>query len=158
MEFKLPDTISTPQQVQVLRMEAERAHQLLGEASRVSGAVTLPPLSVELSQIAADVPMTAENLQALIAWLSTALQAPVVHIILPALPQPELRQRLTAWLRANVDGNLLVSFQLNSGLAGGFAVRAGATILDFSFRRKLLEGAARMPKVMKALREASPDV
>jgi F0F1-type ATP synthase delta subunit len=149
MDRRLPDNVATPQQVQLLRIEAESLAAAIGEGARRSKDKPLAKVSADLQAILGKSKITAELLEQTAAWLSQQQTAPVVHFVLPVLPQPELRQRLVAWLRDNLAPNLLASFEHNSGLAGGFVIRTGSVIYDFSFRRKLLDGAAGMKKVMK---------
>lgn len=156
MSKTLPDAIASPQQVQILRLEIGRCIDLLNEAARrkQSGAVEI---SADLKSVLGASEVSQENLKKIDDLLAKASAWQVVHLQLPATPAPSLRAKLAGWFRDNIKHELLISFELNSNLAGGFAVRIGAKQFDHSFRSRLLQGSGAMEKVLAQVLQGKPN-
>lgn len=74
--------------------------------------------------------------------------APSITITLAAVPSGEVKTKLVAWCRKEIDQNVLVSFRLNRNILGGMVVAYGSHIHDWSFRRKLLEAPKSFHEVL----------
>ncbi len=147
MTKTIPDIISSPQQVQIIRLEIERCRQMIKEVSR-RGKASNFEISADLKELLGAGDVTIEKLAAADQLLADAGKWQVIHLQLPAIPGPALRSKMAAWFRAKIKPEILVSFELNSALAGGFALRIGAVQLDHSFRKRLLESSGKMNDVL----------
>lgn len=78
--------------------------------------------------------------------------APVVHIVLAALPGRELRRQLTLWFRTQVGANTMLTFSQRHDIGGGIIVRAGSQVFDYSFRHLILDSKHRIVEIFTSVR------
>ena len=161
MELKLPDTIYTPEQLQEGLINLDTYIGILRNQSakqKTGVAVVEDETTQNLREKLRELLILAEpgghpsleQTESLMQQLEDLFQhAPVVHLTLPDLPGGDLRRKIAAWLRQNVSAQAMVSFHFNSGLGGGFMLRAGSRIYDFSFRSQLFDKRAVLAKLMK---------
>lgn len=157
MDHKLPDHITGPDDLQLLELEVNRVLELSREqALRRSKTAKAPvlELSPQLLEFldlgpGSAIPGIAE-LEELKAWLEQARgSAPVVHLGLPGMPAEKLKTEIVHWFRQEINPLMLLVFEYNRGLAGGFVIRLGSQIYDYSFKHALLTNNQAMVKVMK---------
>lgn len=79
-------------------------------------------------------------------------QAPVAHMVLPALPNRTLKKQLVEWFRAQVHQQMMVSFAARGDIGGGFLLRIGSKQYDYTFRTRLLENKARITEIFDGVR------
>ncbi len=156
MKLKLPDSLSSAQDLQSVLLELKGLQQWLSHDAvkkqvTQKGAINPPVLSDSASEVVQSFKeITPENVQALITTLQDyADSAHQVTITLAAPAGTGLKKSLVAWCRANIAPDVLVSFQFNSTLLGGMVVRHGSRIHDWSFRRQILAGKDNFPEVLR---------
>ncbi|MBW3538413.1 hypothetical protein KY386_02885 [Candidatus Parcubacteria bacterium] len=159
MEFKLPAAIGSPEQLQEALVKLESYIDLCSRRSvkQRTGAGSgddeqLRGLGEQLGEMlgeAAAGNLPAEQAEQLKGRLEELVRsAPRIHLTLPELPPAGLKQQVVSWVRTNLSPDALVVFHRNRALAGGFAVRAGSRVYDFSFRKRLLDQSAAVARIL----------
>lgn len=159
MDHKLGPTILSRDDLELLCLEVAKVIDILREYALVktrsvdSAKLTLSSgLLDAMGMKPGEALPSVSELEELRAWLEqTKSTAPEIHITLPALPASQLKGDIVAWFRAEINPLALVTFEYNRALAGGFVLRSGSEIHDFSFRKALLTNSGAMVKVMKRL-------
>jgi F0F1-type ATP synthase delta subunit len=148
--FNLPPEVYSLQQLDAVISElttfAKQSEQAAVKA-KVSGKATT--LAAEFSpEVAAVIKAAGKDEQkpdelAALAEELTGLRdsAPQVHITLAAMPAEGLKKQLAAWLRQNLNPQVLITFGYHTALLGGMVVRTGSRTFDWSFRRQILAAA-----------------
>lgn len=159
MKLRLPDSISSPQDVTALLLEINEYarwfyHNGVKERTHTKHIVMPPvlsPAALELLRSSSgDKLLNQQTLDSLIKELEKYSKgAPSLTITLAAPPPADVKQTLVAWCRANVAPNILVNFQFNAVLLGGMVVRYGSHIFDWSFRRQILAAREKFPEVLR---------
>lgn len=158
MRLRLPASVSTPQDVTSLLLELRQyarwfAHNNI-KAQLNSKTASKPPILSEPAMAAVRASTGKDLLnQQILNELITALEAhrssaETVTITLAAPATTTVKQALVSWCRENIAGDILVSFQINTGLLGGLVVRYGSHIHDFSFRRQILANKQKFAEVL----------
>lgn len=151
MKLSLPPNIYTPDQLQLCSQEltalAARSRgrskaKLAEEALSIPAQAILEGAGVEGSDAAKveELAVKLESLLAQSARITLTLAGPSTHA---------LREELVAWLRTNLNPNLLVSFKVNPDIGGGMVVRTTNKIHDLSFRKRLLDDPAAFIKTLE---------
>lgn len=157
MKYKLPDGVSSPQDLQSLILEVReyakwQRHNATKKRLAVRKTTPVPelsPVTIELLKSMRD-SITPSSLDELITTLQKfAHAAPQMTITLAAPPSLGIKKLLVAWCRENISPNMLVNFQFNSVLLGGMVVRYGSRIHDWSFRRQILDNRSKFPGVLR---------
>lgn len=154
----MPDQVASPQDLSSLVFEVRDyarwyEHEIVKQKSGVKSTSAQPELSAVASGVIRDwadqKPLSQATIDELIALLeSYSKTAPVMTITLAAPAPSKLRSDLTAWARANLAPNVLISFHFNSTILGGMVVRVGSRIYDWSFRRQLMNNMSKFPEVL----------
>lgn len=159
MKLKIPDTVSSPQDLAVLLLEMHDytrwfAHESIKKRVNAKHTSEAPTLSPAADQLISDLEhkksLTQQNLDALVETLEEYKKtAPSLTITLPAPPTNSLKATLVGWCRENITPNVLVTFRFNSALLGGMTLHFGSRVFDWSFRRQLLANKERFPEVLR---------
>lgn len=159
MKPKLPDTVSSIQDLQALIIEVREytkwfSHAAILKKMNGKNVPNPPSLSPSTSEMirswANGKPLTRQNLDLLIIGLEKYKHsAENMTIILAAPATGDIKKQLVGWCRKNVSDNILVSFQFNATILGGMVVRYGSRIFDWSFRRQILANRTKFPEVLK---------
>ena len=159
MKLKIPDSVSSPQDLAALLLEMREyarwfAHESIKKrvnAKHASDAPVISPAATELVRgLESKKPLDRQSLDALIETLEDYKKAaPSLTITLPAPPTNSLKTTLVAWCRKNIAPDILVTFRFNSALLGGMIVHYGSRVFDWSFRRQLLVARERFPEVLR---------
>ena len=167
MDHKLGPTILSRDDLELLCLEVAKIIETLHEQSLIKGKTTTAPalvLSSGLLDVLARKPSDPApafpELQKVQLWLEEVkTSAPEIRLTLPALPAVPLKSDIVAWFRDNIHPLAIFKFEYNRAIAGGFVIRTGSVIHDFSFRKALLTNSGAMVKVMKQyMREKPADV
>lgn len=146
MSRDLPLSLVTPDQIQSVLLDLSHFRDAQTDAKvrakvGAKNAESLP-LSPELTELLPDAP-TDSDLDEIAQWLQKIRdEAPVVHVVLPAVATKALKQALIHWFRERIDPSVLLDFEVDREIAGGFIVRVGGRVYDYSFRKRLLEKKA----------------
>ncbi len=159
MKIKLPDSISSSQDVAALSLEiSEYArwfyHNSVKDRTKskhVSLPPTLSPSALDLVREATSGKLLSQTtLDALIEKLDKYKSgAPTITITLAAPATADIKVNLVAWCRKNLEPDMLVNFKFNGLLLGGMVIRYGSHIFDWSFRRQILENRHKFPEVLR---------
>lgn len=159
MKLKLPETISSPQDLKATILEVRQYARWFSHASvkkQVAGGRSAEPPAISgaassaIKEWAGDKPLTLDMLEDLLAALEDfEKSAPQLTITLAAAPGGGLKKTLVAWCRTHVEPNVLVNFDFNSTLLGGMVVRYRSHVFDWSFRRQILAARGRFPEVLR---------
>jgi hypothetical protein len=159
MKPKLPASIASPQDLKAAILEIHQyaswfAHtsvkKNLSVAADKEPAPMSPPALEILKQSLGKEPPSQESLDKIVEDLEAfAEAAPTMAITLAGMPTAGLKKTLVAWCRQNIDGNMLVNFDFNSGLLGGLVLRYDSHVYDWSFRRQILASRERFPEVLR---------
>jgi len=153
-ELSLPPDVYSPEVLSIVMMEL-RDHILqatqAATKARVTNATTTaerPHLSAQLRAVLATAGVKEDDL-ARLQTLSTQLedlrkQAPVVHLLLTALPNRPQKHQFVQWFREHIHPHLLLTFATRSDIGGGVIVQAGSHVYDFSFREQLIHNKKRI--------------
>lgn len=159
MKFKLPDTISSSQDLAALILDVQEyarwfSHESIKNRTGAKRTSEPPLVSPEAMEVIhgweAKQPLSRERLDSLIRTLTEYKKhAPSLTITLAAPPTRPVKTALVAWCRQNISPDTLVTFQFNSTLLGGMVVRHGSHVSDWSFRRLILENRQKIPEVLR---------
>jgi hypothetical protein len=159
MKIKLPDGISSPQDLRAVILEIKDYAGWSAKAAvkkQVAGKADAdkPTVSAEAAAIvkawSGDKALTRSSLDELVAVLEEfADTASSLTLTLAAPPSGGLKKELVGWCRQNIEPDVLVSFSFNSTILGGMVVRYGSRIYDWSFRRQILANRAAFPEVLR---------
>lgn len=159
MKLKLPDSISSTQEVTGLTLEVREyakwfSHAVIMKKMNNKKIPAAPTLSASANEMirnwANGKSLTRQNLDELIATLEKFKRSSeTMTIVLAAPATNDLKRQLVAWCRKNISDNILVTFQFNATLLGGMVVRYGSRIFDWSFRRKILANRGHFPEVLR---------
>ena len=131
MAFKLPPAIYSPELLQSVSYELQQYVTWFRD-SQIKGKVGVtateePVLSAEsalaVSAWFGDATKPTVNGLAELAATLRELKAPVVHLVLAALPNHSQRAQLVDWFRTNTSPDVLVAFVADRNLGGGLVVR-----------------------------------
>ncbi len=158
MKIKLPDSVSSPQDVAALSLEISDYarwfyHNGIKDrtnAKHVSLPPTLSPAALELVRGTTGGKLLSQTmLDELIEKLDKyKTNTPTMTITLAAPASADIKANLVAWCRKNIAPDMLINFQFNSLLLGGMVMRFGSHIFDWSFRRQILEARHKFPEVL----------
>jgi len=159
MNLKLPDSVSSPQDIKAIVLEVRQYARWFAHASvkqQVSGGKVAEPPAMSpgatalIQGLAGGKPLTQTALDGLIEALEVfETKAPHMTITLAAPPPESLKKTLITWCRQHVAPDILVTFQFNSTLLGGMVVRYGSHVFDWSFRRQILAARGKFPEVLR---------
>ena len=80
-------------------------------------------------------------------------KAPAVHLMMAALPNRDLKRKLTVWFRAEIHPYTMLTFATRMDIGGGIIIQAGSHIYDYSFRQQILGHKARISEIFKRVRQ-----
>lgn len=159
MKVRLPETISSPQDLAALILEMRSyaswfRHEDIKKRVSPKHASPPPALSRAATDLIRDLEAkkihTAAGLDQLISQLESYKKtAPSLIITLPAPPPGSLKTTLVEWCRDTIAPNVMVSFRFNSTILGGMIVQCGSRVFDWSFRRQLLAARDDFPEVLR---------
>lgn len=157
MARNLPDEVSSPDDLQLLILEVKKVIDLSHEqALRRAAPGRLPELDLssplqDLLKLKSGDPVPAiPQLEELQKWLEEVkTTAPQLYVTLPGIPGLKQKSEIVLWFRREIHPLALIFFEHNRSLAGGFVVRSGSQLFDYSFRHALLNRSDAMVKVMK---------
>ena len=166
MQLKLPNTVSSAQDIQALIIEVKEyakwhAHAAIKERVDVKSNTAAPlvsPAATEvISALGKGKAVSPQNISDSIGDLIADLEeyrdtATQITITLAAPATNEIKHKLTTWCRENISLTALVSFKFNSTLLGGMVVRHGSRIFDWSFRRQILNSRANFAEALHNVR------
>lgn len=158
MNVRLPLDLYSPDQVGIIKLELGNHMSQLRDAS-VRAKVThketakgKPHFSALLQNVLFESGI-ADDDQGSLELLSQSLEtirdkAPVVHIMLTALPNLTLKRQLIEWFRKEVNPYTLVTFSVRADMGGGMILQAGSHIYDLSFRQQILSHKQRIAEIL----------
>lgn len=156
MDHKLPNSVVSADDLQLLILEVKKVIDLSREQTLRKSSSSVPELEISspLRELIGLKPGDSipgvQKMTELEKWLEqTKGVAPQVYLTLPGVPGQKQKTELIVWFRSQIDPNALLAFEYNRGLAGGFAIRLGSQVFDYSFRHALLSNSSAMVKVMK---------
>lgn len=159
MKLRLPDTISSPQDLSALILDVQTyarwfAHESIKKKTGTKRASEPPAVSPQTLEVIREweskEPLSRERLDELMRTLTEHKRtAPSLTITLAAPPTRPLKTELVTWCRQNIAPDTLVTFQFNSTLLGGMVIRRGSRVFDWSFRRQILENRQKFPEVLR---------
>ncbi|MDB5187245.1 MAG: atpH [Candidatus Saccharibacteria bacterium] len=159
MKLKLPDTVSSLQDLTSLQLEMREyarwfAHDAMKKrvnAKLTSESPILSPAAKDLLRNWSDrKALTQQDLDELIKTLDAYKRnASTMTITLAAPPTGDIKKTLVGWCRENIAPDVLVTFQFNSTILGGMVVRYGSRVFDWSFRRQILAARNNFPEVLR---------
>ena len=159
MKYRLPDTISSPQDLASLIVDIQAyarwfSHESIkhqaGGKRQSEPPVISPAAELVLRDWQGKEKLSRDKLDSLIRTLvDYKSTAPTLTMTLAAPPTHPVKATLVSWCRENIAPDILVTFQFNSTLLGGMVVRVGSRVFDWSFRRRILENRDSFPEVLK---------
>jgi hypothetical protein len=157
---KIPISVASSDDLQLLTLEVKKIIDLSREQSlRKTSSSKLPELDIspplrELLELnSGDAIPGISKLEELEEWLEEAkISAPQIHLTLPGAPGQKQKTEIIEWFRDQIHPLSMVFFEYNRSLAGGFAIRLGGQMFDYSFRHALLSNPDAMVRVMKSLK------
>jgi hypothetical protein len=79
-------------------------------------------------------------------------KAPAVHLMMAALPNRELKRKLTDWFRTEIHPYSLLTFATRADIGGGVIVQAGSHVYNWSFREQILSHKSRISEIYNSVR------
>lgn len=159
MKLKLPESISSPQDLTAVLLELQEygrwyAHESIKHhmnAKHKSDPPTMSPATEQLLQsVGSKSSLSQQDILSLIQTLKEyQATAPTITFTLAAPATSGIKSTLVRWCRDNIAPNILVNFQFNATILGGMVVRYKSRIYDWSFRRKILDGRDKFPEVLR---------
>lgn len=161
MNLVIPDTIASAQDLSIVIRDVSAynkwaSNELIKQKVAGRSAGPQPAVSKESSEIirnwSGGKPMTQATIDDLLKALEAYKKvAPSITITLAAVPSGDVKAKLVAWCRKEINQGVLVSFRLNRSILGGMVVAYGSHIHDWSFRRKLLDSKAQFSEVLASV-------
>lgn len=160
MKIKLPDSVSSTQDLKAVILEIRGYARWLSQASvkmKASGnnsygeapAVSEAAASL-INDWTKDNQLSQKSVDELIATLEDfEATTPSMTITLAAPAPNSLKKALISWCRTNINPNILVNFKFNSTIGGGMVVACGSHIYDWSFKRQILAAREKFPEVLR---------
>jgi ATP synthase delta (OSCP) subunit len=159
MKVRLPDTISSPQDLGDLLLEVQEyarwfAHEAIKKRVNASHMSQTPAMSEGAAELIREQggkkTLDQQAIDTIIATLKEYKESsPSLTITLAAPPTNSIKATLVGWCRENIAPNVLVVFKFNTNLLGGMIVRYGSRVFDWSFRRQLLANREKFPQVLR---------
>lgn len=144
MALKLTLQLVTPADITRLQREINKLDDyFVAAAARSADASANPPkLTRSLDQLAQQNKIDLTNAAAR-KQLSSDLgqiiaQAPVLHISFAAEPSAQALEKILAWLRDNINPEVLLRVGLQPAMAAGCVLRTPNKIFDMSVRANLI--------------------
>jgi F0F1-type ATP synthase delta subunit len=137
----LPDEIISPTDIARLVRETENLDEFFRQSAIHEGGTqqSAPRYSRLLDVVVVanelDLLQSSDRENLLATMKDIAKNAPVVHISFSVEPPNHYVQQIVTWLRANIDGRILVSIGLQPSIGAGCVVRTTNQSFDFSLRR-----------------------
>lgn len=159
-EMLLPPTVVTRRDVAQLVLEAEQIDGAMTAADvrrRTSRKrQTRPILSEQFMHFLDANDIKIENSKSrsdLIKQLRSLKESvPVIHMTFAAAPDSDSLQRITAWLRTEIDSQAVIEVGVQPSLIAGVHLRTVNSIHDFSLRGRLQGQRELLVKELKAAR------
>ena len=103
----------------------------------------------------ADVPPTDQpGAEKLLAQLEAIRdKAPAVHLMMAALPNRDLKRKLTEWFREQIHPYTMLSFAVRMDMGGGIILQAGSHVYNYSFREQILSHKSRISELYHGVRQ-----
>jgi hypothetical protein len=79
-------------------------------------------------------------------------KAPAVHLMMAALPNRELKRKLTQWFRDEIHPYALLTFATRADIGGGLILQAGSHVYNYSFREQILSHKNRISEIYNSVR------
>lgn len=79
-------------------------------------------------------------------------KAPTAHMMMAALPNRDLKRKLTDWFRTEIHPFALLTFATRADIGGGFILQAGSHVYNYSFREQLLSHKHRISEIYNSVR------
>jgi hypothetical protein len=79
-------------------------------------------------------------------------KAPAVHLMMAALPNRDLKRKLTDWFRAEIHPYALLTFAVRADIGGGIIIQAGSHVYNWSFREQILSHKSRISEIYNSVR------
>lgn len=79
-------------------------------------------------------------------------KAPAVHLMMAALPNRDLKRKLTEWFRAHIHPYAMLTFATRADIGGGLVIQAGSHVYDYSFRQQILGNKQRISEIFNSVR------
>lgn len=79
-------------------------------------------------------------------------KAPTVHLMMAALPNRDLKRKLTGWFREQIHPYALLTFATRADIGGGMIMQAGSHVYDYSFRQQILGNKHRISEIFNSVR------
>lgn len=159
MKLKLPDTVSSAQDLATLAREIGDykrwfEHEAIKKRVNAKHKSEEPVLSTSVSDILHSLDTKEGIDQKSLDELTEMLvqygkNAPTMTVTLAAPPTGSTKKTLISWSRENIAPNILVNFKFNSTLLGGMVINLGSRTFDWSFRRQILASSSNFPEVLK---------
>ena len=159
MKLRLPDSISSSQDIDELQLEIREYTKWFGQ-NTIKKRVGVKK-SAEPPTISAAAAQTIRNWESKKTLSVTSLDklcdelknyghnAPLMTITLAAPPTSDVKQKLIGWCRDNIRQDILITFKFNSTLLGGMVVQFGSHIHDWSFRRQIMDARSHFPEILR---------
>jgi hypothetical protein len=159
VKLNLPASVASAQDLGALLIETRAysrwfAHESIKQRIKGGALAKAPIQSAALQELikswAGGGTLTQTKLDALIAALENYRKhAPTITVTLAAPATGAIKMTLVTWCRANINPDVLVSFEFNATILGGMVVRSGSHVFDWSFRRQLLGNRQAFPEVLR---------
>lgn len=79
-------------------------------------------------------------------------KAPTAHVMMAALPNRDLKRKLTEWFRTEIHTFALLTFATRTDIGGGFILQAGSHVYNYSFREQILSHKSRISEIYHSVR------
>jgi hypothetical protein len=132
-----------------LRDTAVRAKALHATAGAPHASALLMGVMHESGVNATDQPEAEKLLKELEAVRD---KAPAAHLMMAALPNRDLKRKLTEWFRTEIHPFALLTFATRADIGGGFILQAGSHVYNYSFREQLLTHKHRIAEIYNSVR------
>ena len=156
MVFKLPASVYSPSLVESVVYETgqyldwyreTKVHKTIGAKAAEEPSFTGETVQTIEAWFDGKKP-TVSGIEELLTHLR-ALNLPVVHVTMAALPNHSQRASLVDWFRVQVSPDALIAFVADRNLGGGVMVRTPNHVFDYSWRQRLVEGRDKLAGIIK---------
>lgn len=161
MQVVLPSSVSSLQDLNTLSLEIREyakwfAHNAIKQRVHAKNATPPPILSSAglemIRSVSSSKLLSQKDLDTLLAEFEVLkLKAPTITITLAAPASKDVKESLVSACRLHIAHAAFVNFKFNSSILGGMVISYGSHVLDWSFRRQILENRLAFTEVLKSV-------
>lgn len=142
MAYRLPNSFSSPQQIEALLGDIEKL-----KPTMLSTPQKWPTRVQEFAMSNALASLTLASQSKLVGYLKELLAtSPQISLVVANMPNGEELAELTGWFRSHIHPHTTLHIAQNSDVIAGCVLRTDEAVYDFSLRSGLFANSEKLAK------------